>query len=92
VTRLREKFIPTVTMLTAGAIVSITCIIKDVDTLYSLKVLLGTLILFYIIGLIGRKIILSVITVTPQQAEPVVERTEEEKEENGDSQQEKPAE
>ena len=53
---MQNHYIPAVTMLSAGAIVSIFCIIKKVDVLYSLKLLLVMLVVFYIIGLIAKKI------------------------------------
>ena len=39
------------------AVVSIFCIVKKVEVLYSLKLLLAMLILFYLIGLVAKKII-----------------------------------
>ena len=54
---MQNHYIPAVTMLSAGAIVSIFCIIKKVDVLYSLKLLLMMLLVFYIVGLIAKKII-----------------------------------
>lgn len=54
---MQNHYIPAVTMLSAGAIVSIFCIIKKVDVLYSLKLLLVMLLIFYIVGLIAKKII-----------------------------------
>lgn len=54
---MQSRYIPAVTMLSAGAVVSIFCIVKKVDVLYSLKLLLAMLILFYLIGLIAKRII-----------------------------------
>ncbi len=54
---MQNRYIPAVTMLSAGAIVSIFCIIKKVDVLYSLKLLLVMLIVFYIIGLVAKRIL-----------------------------------
>ncbi len=54
---MQNRYIPAVTMLSAGAVVSIFCIVKKIEVLYSLKLLLAMLILFYIIGLIAKKII-----------------------------------
>ena len=54
---MQNRYIPAVTMLSAGAIVSIFCIMNKVDVLYSLKLLLAMLILFYIIGLAAKRII-----------------------------------
>lgn len=54
---MRNRYIPAFTMLSAGAIVSIFCIIKKMDVLYSLKLLLAMLIVFYLIGLVAKKVI-----------------------------------
>ena len=54
---MQNHYIPATTMLSAGAIVSIFCIIKKVDVLYGLKLLLVMLIVFYIVGLIAKRII-----------------------------------
>ena len=54
---MQNHYIPAATMLSAGAIVSIFCIIKKVDVLYSLKLLLVMLLIFYIVGLIAKKIL-----------------------------------
>ncbi len=54
---MKTRYIPAVTMLSAGAVISIISIIKKWDVLYSLKLLLGILILFYILGLIAKALI-----------------------------------
>lgn len=54
---MKTEFIPKTITLLAGAVVCIICIIKDTETVYSLKLLLATLIVFYIIGCIARRII-----------------------------------
>lgn len=54
---MRNRYIPAFTMLSAGAIVSIFCIIKKMDVLYTLKLLLAMLIVFYLIGLVAKKVI-----------------------------------
>lgn len=54
---MKLEFIPKFIMLLAGAVVSIITIIKDMDVTYSLALLLATLVIFYIIGLIAKKII-----------------------------------
>jgi len=56
----KTDFIPKVITLLAGAVVCIVCIARDIDTLYSLKVLLATLVVFYIIGCIVKRIIVQV--------------------------------
>ena len=52
--------IPLIIMLSAGSIISIACIIYKFSLLHTLLLVLGTLIVFYIIGLIVKKIILSI--------------------------------
>jgi len=54
-------FIPKFIMLLAGAVVGIITIVNDMDTTYSLELLLATLVIFYIIGLIAKKIIQTVL-------------------------------
>ena len=52
--------IPLVIMLSAGSIISIACIFYKFTLLHTLLLVLGTLIVFYIIGLIVKKIILTI--------------------------------
>lgn len=54
---MKLELIPKVITLLAGAVVCIVCIVRDIDTLYSLEALLATLIIFYIIGCIVKRII-----------------------------------
>ena len=58
---MKIDFIPKFVMLLAGAIICIISIVNDMDTTYSLELLLGTLVVFYIIGLIAKKLIQKVI-------------------------------
>ena len=58
---MKLEFVPKFITLLAGAIVSIITIVEDMDVTYSLELLLATLIIFYIIGLIAKKIIQKVI-------------------------------
>lgn len=55
------RYFPVITMLTAGAVTCIVSIANDMDKLFSLFLLLGVLIVFYIIGLIAKGIIMKVI-------------------------------
>lgn len=48
-------------MLLAGAVVCIITIINGTDVTYSLELLLATLIIFYILGLIVKKVIQKVL-------------------------------
>lgn len=54
---MKLEFIPKVIMLLAGAVVAVVAVIRDLDTTWALELLLGTLIVFYLIGLIAKKII-----------------------------------
>ena len=54
---MKLDFIPKFIMLLAGAFVAVIAIIKDLETTWALEVLLGTLVVFYIIGLIAKKVI-----------------------------------
>ena len=54
------KNIPLIIMLSAGSIVSIACIVYDFSLLDTLLVVLCTLVGFYIIGQIVKKIILTI--------------------------------
>ncbi len=52
--------IPLIIMLSAGSIISIACIIYNFSMMETLLLVLGTLLVFYVIGLIVKKIILSI--------------------------------
>lgn len=54
---MKAEFIPKFIMLLAGAIVCIITIVNGTDVTYSLEMLLATLIIFYIIGLIVKKVV-----------------------------------
>lgn len=58
---MKTEFIPKFITLLAGAIVCIICIVKHMDTTYSLEILLATLVLFYLIGCLAKWIIEKVI-------------------------------
>lgn len=69
------------TMLSAGAVISIISIVQQWDVLYSLELLLGILILFYILGLIAKALVERTLA---KDGRPPEEYTEEmEKEEEG---------
>lgn len=86
---MQERYIPAITMLSAGAVVSIFCIVKKVDTLYSLKLLLGMLVLFYIVGLVAKRIIGKINEesnqrIAEEKKEEAMESDEEQQEESDD--------
>lgn len=58
---MKIDFVPKFIMLLAGAIVCVITIVNDMDTTYSLELLLGTLVIFYLIGLVAKKLIQKVI-------------------------------
>ncbi len=52
--------IPLIIMLSAGSVISIACIVYDFSMMTTLLLVLGTLVVFYLIGLIVKKLILSI--------------------------------
>ena len=58
---MKINFIPKFITLLAGAIVCIISIVNDMDTTYSLEILLATLVIFYIIGSIAKVFIQKVL-------------------------------
>ena len=52
--------IPLIIMLSAGSIISIACIVYNFSLLHTLIAVLATLVVFYLIGLIIKKIILTI--------------------------------
>lgn len=52
--------IPLIIMLSAGSVISVACIIYDFSLLQTLLLVLGTLVVFYLIGLIVKKIFLTI--------------------------------
>lgn len=60
--------IPLIIMLSAGSVISIACIIYKFDLLHTLLLVLGTLVVFYLIGLIVKKLILTINHDAEQRA------------------------
>lgn len=60
--------IPLIIMLSAGSIISIACIVYGFTMTTTLLLVLGTLIVFYLIGLIVKKIILAINQDAEQRA------------------------
>lgn len=52
--------IPLIIMLTAGSVISVACIIYKFTLLHTLLLVFGTLVVFYMLGLIVKRIILSI--------------------------------
>lgn len=59
---MKIEFIPKFVALLAGAIVSVITIVKDMDATYSLGLLFGSILVFYIVGIIAQKVIQKVIS------------------------------
>ena len=59
---MRERYIPAIIMLLAGAITSVINIINKVERVAGLKRLLLVIIIFYFIGLIAKAIIVKVMS------------------------------
>ena len=73
------KNIPLVIMLFAGSIVSIACIVYKFSLTQTLIFVLATLIIFYLIGLIIKKIILKINRDAEQRAVLLAREEEEAK-------------
>jgi uncharacterized protein (UPF0333 family) len=68
--------IPLIIMLSAGSVVSVACIVYDFSLLDTLIIVLATLIGFYFIGQIVKKIILAINKNAEERAE-LLKRAEE---------------
>lgn len=68
---MQRKYIPAVVMLSAGAVTCIVSIVNKLDVLFSLEILLGVLIVFYVIGIIAKNIISKVLdsVIIPSEGE-----------------------
>lgn len=86
---MKEKMIPLVTMLTAGTVTCLVCILNKYETLYSLQLLLTVLIVFYIIGRIAKKL-LDRVMAQPIAEEEEAEEGEEEEDAQAEEQEERP--
>ena len=73
------KNIPLVIMLFAGSIVSIACIVYKFSLTQTLIFVLATLVIFYLIGLIIKKIILKINHDAEQRAVLLAREEEEAK-------------
>lgn len=52
--------IPLIIMLSAGSVISVACIIYEFSLTQTLLLVLGTLLVFYVIGLLVKKIVLTI--------------------------------
>ena len=67
--KMKLRYIPSFITLLAGAITCLICIIKGYDVLYSLEVLLITLIIFAVIGFIAQAIVRAQMEENARQEE-----------------------
>ncbi len=74
---MKERYIPALIMLIAGAITSILNIVNKVETAEGLKRLLLVLFLFYIAGLVVKGIIVKTVINAPGKEEAAAEGEEE---------------
>lgn len=80
--------IPLIIMLSAGSIISIACIVYKFSLLQTLFFVLATLVVFYIIGLILKKIVLSINHDAEQRAALLAQEESEAKKKEQDEQEE----
>ena len=71
--------IPLIIMLSAGSIISIACIIYKFTLLQTLLFVLITLIVFYIIGLVVKKLVVSINRDAEQRASLLAQEEQEAK-------------
>lgn len=81
----RTKYIPSIVSLTGGLIACIVTMINPYETYEIFLIVLSALIVFYIVGAIGRKIINKAIYVTKVDDGSDAEEGEESTEESEDS-------
>lgn len=71
---MKLRYIPSFITLSAGTITSLICIFKGYDILYSLEILLVTLVIFAIIGFIAQAIVKAQVEENKkQEAERLLE-------------------
>lgn len=64
---MKLRYIPSFITLSAGAITSLICIFKGYDILYSLELLLITLVIFAVIGFIAQAVVKAQIKENQKQ-------------------------
>lgn len=81
---MRTKFIPIIIMLAAGFVSCIITILNKYEVSDSLLIILLTLVGFYVIGYIARKILEKVLKPKEEATEEVDENLDQEKENEND--------
>lgn len=87
---MRERFIPALITLIAGAVTCIIDIYRKADLLSSLKRLLLVLVIFYMIGLAAKAIIKKVTRIQPKNESEATEDESGDSAESDDAEQDKP--
>ncbi len=70
---MRERYIPALVMLLAGAITSVLNIVNKIVVEDGLKRLLLVLVIFYFVGLIIKAIIVRTVINAPKKGEDILE-------------------
>ncbi|MDF2485633.1 MAG: hypothetical protein K0R46_1801 [Herbinix sp.] len=70
---MRERYIPALVMLLAGAITSVINIVNRVKVEDGLKRLLLVLVIFYVVGIILKAIILRTVINAPKKGDEIQE-------------------
>lgn len=73
---MKIRFIPAGTALLAAAVASLICLFRDFQVIYSLQVVLVTLLIFSYIGFKAQKIIMSVMHEQKMQEEDAIRLAE----------------
>ncbi len=69
--------IPLIVMFSAGSVISVACIIYKFTLLQTLAFVLATLVVFYLLGLIVKKIIITINRDAEQRAALLAQEKEE---------------
>ncbi len=70
---MRERYIPALVMLLAGAITSVLNIVNEIVVEDGLKRLLLVLVIFYFVGLVIKAIIVRTVINAPKKGEDILE-------------------
>ena len=71
--------IPLIIMLSAGSIISVACIVYQFSLTHTLLLVLATLVVFYLMGLVVKKIILNINRDAEERAALLAQEEAEEK-------------
>ena len=74
------KYLPALMMLLAGIIALITSMVKKIELLLSMEILLAVMVIFFILGKIGQKIIVKILIKVKEEEKAKAEKEKEEEE------------